>query len=205
MNDALKIAFQELRDISFESIPKRCNVGLEEGKIKIRYLNRGYVVSHDDVTYPDRKTQVSDRDKTIILHYLILGKGTPPSGKLIDFREVPGGRVYYEVFEKRVYERFLGIFGESPTLFIEVATSLGGERINYGDIGFRFTVLPQIPIDFVFHRGDEEFPPACKVLFDASISDYLPTEDIAVICEEVVRQLSEGTTKGHENDHSCVG
>ena len=219
MNDALKIAFQEFRNISFESIPQRCSVGLVEDKIKIKYLNRWYLVSHNDVSYftpsipptpptkgglngiskgegrpgvdPDAKAQVSERNKTIILHYLILSKGTPASGKLIDFREAPGGRVYYEVFEKRVYKPFLGVFGRNAALFVEAATSLGGEEIHFGDSAFKFMVLPRVPTNLVFYRGDEEFPPACKVLFDSNISDHLPTEDIAIVCEDLVRVLRE--------------
>ncbi len=230
MNDALKIAFQEFRNISFESIPKRCDVSLEEGKIRIKYLNRWYLVSHDDVSYltpsipptpltkedfnppcsplskggggiskgegrsgmdPDRNAQVSDRHKTIVLHYLILSKGTPASEKFIDFREVPGGRVYYEVFEKRVYGPFLGVFGRNPALFVDAATSLGGERIDFGHSAFKFMVLPRVPINFILHRGDEEFPPACKVLFDSNISDHLPTEDIAIVCEDLARVLRQ--------------
>lgn len=228
MNEALKTVFEEFRNISFESIPQRCSVGLVEDKIKIRYLNRWYLVSHNDVSYltpsihptsltkgnfnpscspfskgdggiskwgggaevdPDRKAQVSDRDKTIILHYLSLSKGTPASGKLIDFREIPGGNMYYSVFEKRVYEPFLKVFGERPALFVEAATSLGGEGIDFGDSAFKFMVLPRIPINFILHRGDEDFPPACKVLFDSNISDHLPTEDIAIVCEYLVQVL----------------
>ncbi len=212
MNEALKTAFEEFGNISCESIPKRCDVSLEEGKIKIKYLNRWYLVSHDDVNYltlsifptpltkgegrsgvdPDRKAQVSDRDKTIILHYLSLSKGTPASGKLIDFREIPGGNMYYSVFGKRVYEPFLELFGERPALFVEAATSLGGEGIDFGDSAFKFMVLPRIPINFILHRGDEEFPPACKVLFDSNISDHLPTEDIAIVCEDMVQVLKDG-------------
>ncbi len=230
MNEALKTAFEEFGNIAFESIPQRCRVGLVEDKIKIRYLYRWYLVSHDDVRYltpsirptpitkenfnppcspfskrgggigkgggraevdPDRSAQVSDREKTIILHYLSLSKGTPAIGKLIDFREIPGGNMYYSVFEKRVYEPFLKVFGERPALFVEAATSLGGEGIDFGDSAFRFMVLPRIPINFILHRGDEEFAPACKVLFDSNICDHLPTEDIAIVCEDLVRVLRE--------------
>ena len=42
MNDALKIAFEEFRKIPFESIPQRCDVDLDEGRIRIRHQVIGY-------------------------------------------------------------------------------------------------------------------------------------------------------------------
>ena len=222
MNEALKAAIEEFRNICFEDIPKRCNVSLAGDGIKIKYLNKVYLVSPDGaVSFLSPLTfspsiplpplvkggkkglleegkglaeggrEVSDREKTIILHYLTLSKGTPLTGKLIDFREIPGGTMYYSVFERRVYEPFLEFFGERPPLFVEAAASLGGKKVNLGDIAFRFVVLPQIPINFILHKGDEEFSPACKVLFDPNVSDHLPIEDIVVVCEYIVEELKE--------------
>lgn len=101
--------------------------------------------------------------------------------------------MYYSVFEDRVHQSFLALFGREPSLFPEASTALEGEKVDFGDIAFKFMVLPRVPINFILHKGDGEFPPACKVLFDSSISDYLPTEDIVIICEDTVRELKSRT------------
>ena len=208
MEEALSVAIEKFKNISFESIPAKCGVNLKDDSarrgVEIKYLARWYLVSPDNITYLDRlgnfiptgleeKKQVSEREKIIILHYLTLSKRTPLSGKLIDFREIPGGNMYYSVFEVRVHQPFLALFGKEPSLFIEASRALEGEKIDFGDIAFKFMVLPRMPINFILHEGDEEFPPACKVLFDSSISDYLPTEDIVIVCEDVVRELESRT------------
>jgi len=194
VDDALRIATQEFKNL--HTAPgSRCE------KIKIKYLTRMYLISPDtaEVTYFEGGGQVSKREKIIILHYLIAGNGIPLSDKpgpdwrsraeWIDFREVPSGNMYYSVFEDRVYQPFLARFGKKPTLFIKVSNACGGEKLDFGDIAFKFVVLPGIPINFILHKGDEEFSPACKVLFNPSISHYLHTEDIAIVCEDLVREL----------------
>lgn len=193
MDEALRVAIEKFGDAHFESIPARCGVDLTDNKIKIKYLSRWYLVSLPDagITSLKEKSPVSKKEKLIILHYLTTEKGTPLSGKLIDFREVPAGNIYYPSFESRVHKSFLSSFGESPSLFVKAAAALGGERIDLGDMAFKFVVLPRIPLHFILHKGDEEFPPACKVLFDASIVDYLPTEDIGIICEDAVEEFAQ--------------
>ena len=49
--------------------------------------------------------------------------------------------------------------------------------------------LPRIPLGFVVWRGDAEFQAEGKVLFDSSVSQYLPVEDIVVLAETVVWKL----------------
>jgi hypothetical protein len=52
--------------------------------------------------------------------------------------------------------------------------------------------LPRIPLGLLVWRGDEEFHAAGKVLFDSSVSQYLPVEDIVVLAETVVWKLVKG-------------
>ena len=191
MDEALRVATERFRDLNFESIPSKCGISLIDNKIKIKYLTRWYLVSPNHITYLEERNEVSEKEKIIILHYLTLSKGTPLSGKLIDFRGVPGGNIYYSVFEARVHQPFLALFGRKPSLFIQASKALEGEKMDFGDTAFKFMVLPRVPINFILHQGDEEFPPAGKVLFDSSISDYLETEDIAIICEDTVRELGK--------------
>ena len=40
-------------------------------------------------------------------------------------------------------------------------------------------------------RGDDEFPPNANVLFDATVANYLPIEDVVIACEEVVNRLTK--------------
>jgi hypothetical protein len=49
-----------------------------------------------------------------------------------------------------------------------------------------------VPITLVLWRGDEELAPNGNILFDANISDYVPTEDVTVLCETIIWKLVKG-------------
>jgi len=50
-------------------------------------------------------------------------------------------------------------------------------------------VLSRVAGGLFLWKGDEEFPPEGNVYFDASISSYLPTEDIAYLAGAVVYKV----------------
>ena len=53
-------------------------------------------------------------------------------------------------------------------------------------------VLPRVPLLLVMHRGDEEFPPDCRVLFDRCCSHYLNTDDLKVLSTQLAAYLMKG-------------
>jgi len=49
----------------------------------------------------------------------------------------------------------------------------------------------------VVWRGDAEFPPDGNVLFDGSVSEYLPVEDTVILAETVVWKLVNAKRKAY--------
>jgi len=111
------------------------------------------------------------------------------------FRELPEGANYFPTFSKRAIKPLVDYFGKDPEQLIDIAQKLGGHKANYGDVAVTINAFSYVPITLVLWRGDEEFAPAGSVLFDSTISDYLSTEDINVLCETIswklVRYLRE--------------
>ena len=159
--------------------------------ITLKYLNRTYRVTlpHIDVSLTDSEEEVPLRDKILILHYLILAKGTPFADKLITFKELPEGANYFPSFSKRVIKPMVDHFGNEPHLLIDAAAILGGYKAGYGDVAATINAFPYVPITLVLWRGDEEFPPSGSIMFDATISDYLSAEDISVLCQTISWKL----------------
>lgn len=164
----------------------------------IRYLNQPCQISLPDgeVSPIDAAETLSMRDKLIMLHYFIQAKGTPPAGKLITFRELPEGGVYQPTFAKRTVQPLLDNFGKDAGSLLLSSQPLGGYKADYGDTAITIHAFSRVPITIVIWQGDEEFPSQGNVLFDANITDYLPTEDITVLCEiitwRLVRYLKAG-------------
>ena len=159
--------------------------------ITLEYLNRTYQVTLPDIniSLTDSEEEVPLWDKILILHYLVLARGTPIANELITFKELPEGINYFPSFSKRTIKPLVDRFGREPQLLIDVAATLGGYKANYGDAAATINAFPYVPITLALWRGDEEFPPSGSIMFDATISDYLSAEDITVLCQTIALKL----------------
>ncbi len=188
-----KLAREQLAKIS--DIQEQCRksgaryVGPNE--IVINYLNKPYHITLPDIeiSLKDSNVEVSQKDKILILHYFTLAKYTPATGKLIAYKQLPGGISYFPAFYKRAINPFVKHFGKSPELLRKTATKLGGREADYGDVSVTVNAFDHVPITLVLWKGDEELAPNGNILFDANISDYLSTEDVTVLTETIIWKL----------------
>jgi len=155
------------------------------------YLNQFYSITFPDIEIMlnNSSTIVPIRDRLLILHYLNTAKGTSISEKVITFHELPEGAIYFPTFSKRTLTPLANHFGKNVELLMKTGEKLGGQKLNYGDAGLKILAFPRIPITIVIWKGDTEFPASGNILFDTTITDYLPTEDIIVLCETITWKL----------------
>jgi hypothetical protein len=71
---------------------------------------------------------------------------------------------------------------------------LGGP-LGMGDVGVKIQAFPFIPLALILWRGDAEFPAEGNLLFDDSIMEYLPVEDIVILAETVIWKLIKGRSR----------
>ena len=201
---AYKIACERLASI--DDIEKQClNSGAQyiqsEKSVVIDYLNETYRISVADgnVSFAANKDDVPMRDKILILHYFVQAKGTPLTNKLITYKELVDGINYYPTFFKRAIQPIVNQFGKEPHRLLDVAEMLGGHKADYGDIAVTINAFKHVPITPVLWQGDEEFAPDGNIMFDSTISDYLPTEDITVLSEVIAWKLVRLLRTGGDN------
>jgi hypothetical protein len=99
-------------------------------------------------------------------------------------------RNYCTVFEKRIVGRFLATSGRTRERFEELCEQFHGTRISGPGVGYRFDVLPRVPITIVRHDEDEEFGPSATVIYRADAEHLLPSEDRIVAAELLLDVLS---------------
>jgi len=193
---AYKLACEQLAKI--EDIKQQCrNSGTQYQEvdakkvIAIEYLSQSYqiVLPDIEISLMDSQEEVSIRDKLLILHYFIQAKGTPLTNKVITYKELPQGAIYFPTFAKRAIKPILNCFGKEPQRLINIAQKLGGHKADCGDVAVTINAFRQVPITIVLWRGDAEFAPEGSILFDSTISDYLSAEDVTVLCETISWRL----------------
>jgi hypothetical protein len=133
--------------------------------------------------------------KIIMLHYIVHASGAPLTGELVPYEDVPGCRAYAPVFERRVTKPLLSAFGFDRDTFARAGTSLGGKDEEFGDASFTLHAFPKVPICFILWEGDQDFPPSMKVLFDRTVHQYLPLEDIVVVSKMAATRILKEARK----------
>jgi hypothetical protein len=151
----------------------------------------GYVVELESGKVYDKIKNICVRNPEtlyVLLAHYSQAKPTDIVGRLIKFRDLPGGYAYEEAFTKRAVSPIARIFSDKPEMLIEAAKLLDGIKREYGDSSVEIPALPKIPLVYILWKGGE-FPASATTLFDASASHYLPTEDLAVLAELTTTRL----------------
>lgn len=191
---AYRLAREQLAQI--DDIEEQCRKSstqyLDSQKaIAIEYLHQRYLITLTNigVSLMNKSEEVPIWDKIILLHYFIQAKGTPVSNELISFKELAEGAGYFPTFYQRAIKPLVTYFGNEPHRLLDMARLLGGHEADYGDVSVTINALSRVPLTLVLWRGDAEFPPEGSIMFDRTISDYLPTEDIIVLCQTTAWRL----------------
>jgi Domain of unknown function (DUF3786) len=193
--NALEIARQEFRQKDPEAMALRSGTHFSNdssgGVLAVPFINRRITVSWPggQITGPDPARELPLQEQVLVMHYLLRVSDTPLAMSWITFREIPSGEFYYSAFVKRAKEPLVKTFGDRPQLLAELGTQMGGTQWEEGDVSVYFQAFPKIPVCLVLWAGDDEFPPDGNILFDASISQFLSAEDVAVLSGMVVYPL----------------
>ncbi len=110
------------------------------------------------------------------LSYLLHARDIPPTGNLMNPREIKGVQIFSEGSHVLPLDRIVENYGSSVTAFLEKGLALGGEQLEYGDASLKLLPFPRIPVVIILWQGDEEFPARADILFDDTCSRHLPTD-----------------------------
>jgi len=193
---AYKLACEQLAKL--DNIEQQCrNSGAQylivdsQRVIILEYLNQSYQITLPalDISLVDGKEEVPIKNKVLLLHYLTSAKGTPITNKLITFKGLPEGSNYFRTFWQRAIKPLVDHFGSEPHRLVDTAQKLGGHKAEQGDVAVTINAFRRVPVTLVLWRGDDEFAPEGSIIFDSTISDYLATEDITILCETIAWRL----------------
>ncbi|HSQ48594.1 MAG TPA: DUF3786 domain-containing protein [Candidatus Deferrimicrobiaceae bacterium] len=175
-----------------------------------RYEFLGFTIDLKDSTLTDNLSQPEQNLsewaiqilKVLLSHY---ASANPivPTGKLLKFKDVPGGYAYEEAFAKRAIDPVAECFGENPDELPKAAKLLGGTQLEIGDASAQIPALKGILLTYILW-GTDEFTASANILYDASASNYLPTEDLAVLGEITTLRLIEAKKLLIEKNKSAL-
>jgi hypothetical protein len=197
LDTAFNVVRERFTSVDIKQQCQRSGAAYSLDTITLKYLDCDYKIDISSVQVsPVKSSQpISLREKILILHYFTQAKGTPASGKLIAYRDLPGGLVYYPTFTKRTIKPLINSFGKNPDLLISAGKVFNAKQGDIGDVSLVIDVFARVPVTCVLWLGDNELNPEMNLLFDANITDYLASEDVTIVCENIVWRLIDYAKK----------
>jgi len=161
----------------------KLNLSLETGKI------------HDQIK--DKPLPEVEPEVYCILTGYANSQPIPETHTLVSFAQLPGGASYNNAFIRRAVMPIERAFGFDAEKLWDAAKTLGAERLAYEYCSVKVRALPLVPIIIILHAATSEFPASATMLFDSSASNYLSTEQLAMLGQLTstrLRQVLEAIT-----------
>ena len=169
----------------------RFREGTDSSDFEFSYWGNPVLLSSEDYIARDLESgqPLPAIHQAMILYYYSSSKNSSPAGKWISFSVLADGQFYNTAFQGYTSKKLLQCFEMDYEGFETRCLELDGEKTSFGDGAFRFQILPRIAILAVYWKGDDEFPPSYKILFE-DIADYhLPTDGCAILASMLTGKL----------------
>jgi len=126
-----------------------------------------------------------------IIHYLLKSKEIKIANEWISEKDIPGGTTFFrgphEIPTKLISLRF----NNNINKFKERCEQLRGIPLNMADAAYSFKITPRIPVAVLYWRGDDDFPPESKILYDRTITEHLASDIIYALAVGICERLGK--------------
>ncbi|ACN15942.1 conserved hypothetical protein [Desulforapulum autotrophicum HRM2] len=115
------------------------------------------------------------------MDYVINAKGTLPTGVWSPFRELPGGKDRYRLFEQRCEGSLKHLADTYPDLFEDLMVLFNGQQVHdhyQSDISLVLHPLPLVPILICYWKPDEGMASDLNLFFDETVEDNLNIQQV---------------------------
>jgi hypothetical protein len=174
-------------------------IGPGRGEFRLSLFRSPTIITHPGfVGFDMQDEELPLPFQAVLAYYFYTSDGTPLTGKWVSFAELPDGRMYNSAFQGYSGNEIVKAFGLDMAAFAMACEEGGGVPTPLGDVSYIFYALPRLPMLANYWRGDEDFPSSCKILFDSSVSHYLPTD----VCAILGSMLTHKIVKNHYRQYN---
>jgi len=126
-----------------------------------------------------------------IVHYLLEAKEIELADQWISEKDIPGGSTFFRGPHEIPTTLITDHFGDDIDGFKDRCEQLMGRPLSLADAAFVFEIAPRIPVAVLYWRGDDEFPPDSKILYDRTINVHLASDIIYALAVGVCERLGK--------------
>lgn len=195
----IKNNIKEVPFAHYEELFKNLDPKEAEARIGAKYSDGAFSLNFlfDDykITYPVFSVTSSNENafclndlkaKTFLMRIILEFEKRISLGSFKTFREMSWGEMYIEPFTGRCIKRAAFTFGTDIPKFCAAALALGAKKVDHGDAGYEFEVMPNYFIQILVWEGDDEFPPNSQILYSDNFEGSFAAEDRVVLAEMLI-------------------
>jgi hypothetical protein len=165
-------------------------IGPGRGEFRLSLFDSPVIATYPGLVGFDTKDdELPLPTQAVLAYYFHTGDGTPLTGQWVSFADLPDGRIYNSAFQGYTGDELVKAFGLNLDRFKLACEKSGGQPTPVGDAAYIFNALPRLLLLVNYWCGDEDFPSSCKILFDSSVSHYLPTDVCAILGSMLARKI----------------
>lgn len=176
---------------------RRCGAEFDEEKSEftIRFIGVTY-----KLTWPEYSITADSENalalhslpcQTFLLRFLLTGSTAKPSNRFTTFREMPWGEMYIKPYTGRCLTRAAFSFGTRLKEFCAASEKMGAAKVDHGDAGYEWEILPGYRMQIMVWEGDDEFPPNSQILYTDNFADGFAAEDRVVAGDLLISAIKE--------------
>ncbi|SHF41011.1 protein of unknown function [Desulfacinum infernum DSM 9756] len=164
-----------------------------DGGLRFRAFGVDCIVHPDRITL-DGRPETGVKGVLTAIYCAFAPKEESPLEPLVAFKEIPNSGPYQAAFaanaENLLVPHVDKIHEKQETLLAAFSGHTNPDA-PAGDFSFTLYPLPKIPIYYIFHLPDEEFPAAVTCLFGGGSHAFMPLDALADVAEYTGRSLLE--------------
>lgn len=189
-----------LDTVDFSVLPSVLGITVDEERriAHIPFFHAGYHVSASGVFDKNGKRPNYDTCVILLKYILMCPKQIPRENDWVNFRDFKSsGYSHHSSLAGYTLLAIAGYYEGNISRLKKAAEALNGRRSEtdypYG-LSMVFSVLPRIPILFLFNDEEEFFPAQALILFERRAEHFLDAECLAMIGSSLFKHLKQTET-----------
>jgi hypothetical protein len=89
-------------------------------------------------------------------------------------------------------------FSGNPEGFRKAGMEIGASKSALGELAIEVIAFTKVSYHFIMWPGDDELDTEFSCVFDRSLTEYLPAEDITVLANVITSRLAQKSRKGKQ-------
>ncbi|SMC16815.1 protein of unknown function [Desulfacinum hydrothermale DSM 13146] len=164
-----------------------------EGGLHLRAFGAECTVHPDRIVLGGRP-EAGVKGVLTAIYCAFVPTGRAPLEPLVAFKEIPNSGPYQAAFAAKAENLLVphvAKIHEERASIMEMFSGHLNPQAPAGDFSFTLYPLPKIPLYYIFHLPDEEFPAAVTCLFGGAAHSFMPLDALADVAEYTGRTVLE--------------